>query len=122
SQSQLAQYDLVVMNFPESACTVRFGGDEFMIVLLEKAQRAKIVAEQIRLAVETEASLQSFENEITMSFGISELSEGQSLHEVVAEADEALYSSKHTGRNQVTLFGEGKGLTYKFVPTPSKSA
>ncbi len=109
-------------HLPESACAVRFGGDEFMIVLLEKAQRAKIVAEQIRLAVETEASLQSFENEITMSFGISELSEGQSLHEVVAEADEALYSSKHTGRNQVTLFGEGKGLTYKFVPTPSKSA
>ncbi|MCV5390646.1 GGDEF domain-containing protein, partial [Escherichia coli] len=31
-------------HLPESACIVRFGGDEFMIVLLEKAQQAKIFA------------------------------------------------------------------------------
>ncbi|MDG2810222.1 GGDEF domain-containing protein, partial [Vibrio parahaemolyticus] len=60
-------------HLPESACIVRFGGDEFMIVLLEKAQQAKIVAEQIRLAVETETALQSFKTEVTMSFGISQL-------------------------------------------------
>ncbi|HCZ9046826.1 TPA: GGDEF domain-containing protein [Vibrio alginolyticus] len=109
-------------HLPESACIVRFGGDEFMIVLLEKAQQAKIFAEQIRLAVETETALQSFKTEVTMSFGISQLSEGQSLQEALAEADEALYSSKHTGRNLVTLFGEGKDLNYKFVPAPAKSA
>ncbi|NMT51097.1 diguanylate cyclase domain-containing protein, partial [Vibrio parahaemolyticus] len=88
----------------------------------EKAQQAKIFAEQIRLAVETETALQSFKTEVTMSFGISQLSEGQSLQEALAEADEALYSSKPTGRNLVTLFGEGKDLNYKFVPAPAKSA
>ncbi|PFG58519.1 diguanylate cyclase (GGDEF)-like protein [Vibrio sp. ES.051] len=109
-------------HLPESACTLRFGGDEFMIIVLEKAQRAKILAEQIRLAVESEASLQSFEDKITMSFGVSELSESKALQAVLAEADEALYCSKYTGRNQVTLFGTDESVSYKFVPVSSKSA
>ncbi len=58
---------------PESACTVRFGGDEFMIMLLANAENAKAYAELVRRSIERETSLLAFKNQVTMSFGISEL-------------------------------------------------
>ncbi|NVC94434.1 GGDEF domain-containing protein [Vibrio natriegens] len=91
---------------PESACVVRVGGDEFMLILLDKLDQAKYFSEQIRTAIENDASLQSFEFKITMSFGASELEQGSSMERALTQADVALYHSKHSGRNQVTLFGQ----------------
>lgn len=91
---------------PESACVVRVGGDEFMLILLDKLDQAKYFSEQIRTAIENDTSLQSFEFKITMSFGVSELEQGSSMERALTQADVALYHSKHSYRNQVTLFGQ----------------
>ena len=108
---------IIKEHLPESACAVRVGGDEFMMIILEKSDQTKRFAENIRTSVENDASLQSFGRTITMSFGISELVYGIQLEEALTQADEALYCSKHTGRNRVTLFGEDNCFSRKFVPT-----
>lgn len=108
---------IIKQHLPESACAVRVGGDEFMMIVLEKSGQTKRFAEKIRTSVENDASLQSFGRTITMSFGISELAYGVQLEEALTQADEALYCSKHTGRNCVTLFGEDNCFSRKFVPT-----
>ncbi|MDF4797620.1 GGDEF domain-containing protein, partial [Vibrio parahaemolyticus] len=56
------------------------------------------------------------------SFGISELMPNDSLQDALTRADEALYCSKHTGRNQVTTFQDGSEEGGKFIQTPTKSA
>ncbi|PLR59411.1 GGDEF domain-containing protein [Vibrio parahaemolyticus] len=107
---------------PESACTIRFGGDEFMIVLLANAENAKAYAELVRRSIERETSLLAFKNQVTMSFGISELMPNDRLQDALTRADEALYCSKHTGRNQVTTFQDESEVGGKFIQTPTKSA
>ncbi|MCV5978092.1 diguanylate cyclase, partial [Escherichia coli] len=73
-----------------------------MIVLLANAENAKAYAELVRRSIERETSLLAFKNPVTMSFGISELMPNDRLQDALTRADEALYCSKHTGRNQVT--------------------
>ncbi|MCF7484213.1 GGDEF domain-containing protein [Vibrio sp. J1-1] len=108
-------------HLPESACVIRMGGDEFMMILLEKSDQAKHLSEQIRTAIESEVSLQPFEFKITMSFGVSELVKNSSLERALTQADVALYHSKHSGRNQVTLFGQYNDFPEEPIATLSLS-
>jgi diguanylate cyclase len=68
------------------------------------AEEAKFVADKLRKKIEE--SPFNFKKEpvqITISFGISEFSQGESLEEVFQRADKALYKAKENGRNQVML-------------------
>lgn len=87
----------------ESAIVGRYGGEEFMVMLVgPAAQTAPQVAEEIRSAI------QDFPWEmrpITASIGVaqSEMCVGSTSYELVELADKALYVSKESGRNRVTL-------------------
>ena len=80
----------------------RWGGEEFMILCknLDLATAYKL-AEIMREAMEKNCF--SVEKKITCSFGVSVYTEGMAAHEVVRNADEALYNSKEKGRNLVTV-------------------
>ena len=85
----------------------RYGGEEFGILLTDtNAEDALIFANRIRRLIE--ASHIMFEDiriEITISLGISEFNKTAGHHEkIIAEADEALYKSKHNGRNQASIY------------------
>lgn len=81
----------------------RYGGEEFAI-LLHKATpaAAREIAERIRYAVD---KMQLMHNEqlinVTLSIGISHIKGGDDMESMLQRADEALYSAKHNGRNQV---------------------
>jgi len=81
----------------------RFGGDEFLILLPEKnISGAKAVAN--RLCSEIESScVTSSENKIgiTISVGVVEYCEGDSVHTLVGLADTMLHRAKNIGRNQI---------------------
>lgn len=91
----------------------RYGGEEFILLLPEtNAQGGTILAETIRselegLVVDTDSGLVR----LTASLGVSALPPARArtlgaqicLHEVVTQADQALYLSKRTGRNRVSL-------------------
>lgn len=78
----------------------RIGGEEFMIVLahhpLEDAQR---IAERLRKRVE---SLQDPKlPRLTISLGVSQLAQNETLDQLLSRTDEALYQAKSDGRNCV---------------------
>ena len=74
----------------------RIGGEEFAIVLPETdSAGAASVAERIR------ESLAAVPIGITSSFGVAELSSGQSGDDLLRTADAALYRAKEAGKNQV---------------------
>lgn len=82
----------------------RWGGEEFLIVLYNKNyEEALMIAEKIRK--EMEAELFIMENsekiKVTMTLGVSDYIEGETIEACVAKADRALYKGKETGKNRV---------------------
>jgi diguanylate cyclase (GGDEF)-like protein/putative nucleotidyltransferase with HDIG domain len=81
----------------------RYGGDEFAIILPESPlDDAYNIAERIRKRVETEMDSKGMA--ITCSIGVASWpTTGVTKEALITAADNALYLSKQTGRNRVTL-------------------
>lgn len=84
----------------------RFGGEEFLILLLNTNQKnAEVVAEKLRDLIEKlrikRRNSHEFLRPTTVSIGISELGENNSLMEAIDEADKALFIAKKKGRNRI---------------------
>jgi len=88
----------------------RYGGEEFTVILPETtAQEANNVANRIRLAVELENFFPKDGNAatVTISIGVTEYHNKESLSEFIKRADQAMYISKEKGRNTISsLFAE----------------
>jgi diguanylate cyclase (GGDEF)-like protein len=99
--------DLLQRNVRSSDMAVRYGGEEFLIVLLDtKADAAMKVAEKIRSDVEgTKIPLASTMLQKTISIGVAEYpNDSDTFWQVVKFADVALYQAKSGGRNRVVRF------------------
>lgn len=83
----------------------RWGGEEFLILFKDyNADNAKELTERIRKAVSThDFNFNNSKINITMTFGISQYTEGDTLDEVIKRADNALYEGKKAGRNTVII-------------------
>ena len=85
---------------------VRFGGDEFAVLLPEVDEKLALsIADRVRQAVcgETaDGSDSLIQIPIRLSMGVAELSPGDSLSTLIRAADVALYRAKHAGRNRVS--------------------
>lgn len=82
----------------------RLGGEEFGILLSNtNSQQALEVAEKIRTAVaSTPLAINNNVIRLTLSGGVAELGiDGDTLRELVREADIRLYQAKDAGRNQI---------------------
>lgn len=91
----------------------RYGGEEFIVLLPETTVlETATVAERLRRQIEeTTVEAEKCPITITASFGVSDyLRKGNRrpqervLSEFLANADRAMYASKNTGRNRVTVF------------------
>ncbi len=107
-------YDLVGRNVETigkaSQFAVRFGGEEFCMVLLQSAEKgAKLVGERIRSKIENHNFI--FDGNtisVTASIGVAEsivskedLSQDDYLDKLNKQADKALYKAKQSGKNKV---------------------
>jgi diguanylate cyclase (GGDEF)-like protein len=84
----------------------RYGGEEMVVVLPMALEiDAKIVAERIRTQVENHhVAHESHQLHVTVSLGISTLdTETHSKDDLIRRADTALYRSKASGRNCLTV-------------------
>jgi diguanylate cyclase (GGDEF)-like protein len=89
----------------ENDFVARIGGEEFVVVLsghnIEHAvKRAEDVMARIRKEVFVEKNM---ELRFTASMGIAQLLEGETVDQLMKRVDQALYDSKHNGRNRFTL-------------------
>ncbi|MCX5883848.1 MAG: GGDEF domain-containing protein [Deltaproteobacteria bacterium] len=91
----------------ESDIVIRFGGEEFLAVLLDiNIGESMIVAEKIRLNVQNlKIKIPDGEIQKTISLGASEFPEDTStLWSCIKYADVALYRAKEEGRNRCVRF------------------
>ena len=82
---------------------VRFGGDEFALVLPEVGEDgAMAFAERVRKLVSEEpVDLEGICISLTVSIGTATLKSGMGSRELIEAADRAMYRSKNEGRDQV---------------------
>ena len=84
----------------------RYGGEEFCILLPDTdLNTAVMVAERLRANIEADVTTEvqtAEELRVTSSFGVADLQDVEIMDDIIQHADEALYASKHGGRNRVT--------------------
>lgn len=89
----------------------RYGGEEFIVLLPNTPlETAKEIAENIRkqvaaITIKNNVTQKLISN-ITISLGVTAYQLGETMDSFVGRADQALYTSKAQGRNQVTLIGQ----------------
>ncbi len=82
----------------------RWGGEEMVVSLLgANLEDSKIKAEEIRKNVEAIEFAEIPDLKVTISIGIVSSEISSNFEELIKKADEALYESKNTGRNKVTV-------------------
>lgn len=90
----------------EGDMVARIGGEEFVMVMNgARSVEAKKVVERTRTHICTNAVPLENGREvfITISSGLSEHTKGEPYSDLFKRADEALYTAKHAGRNQVRI-------------------
>ena len=89
----------------EGDYVVRYGGDEFLLILPDSGtEGARRVAEAVRVVVANLSAPTLDFLSVTASIGVASFpTDGQSLEEVVHAADEAMYRAKAEGRNRIAL-------------------
>lgn len=96
---------LVRKNLDSKNYMIRWGGEEFVVVLPDKSiEEAEELAERLRRKVEAS------ENDvcpITISIGLA-VYDGKDYKSAVDAADKALYNAKENGRNRVEIYREEK--------------
>lgn len=103
--------DLVLQEFAarcsdvvgEQGLFARFGGEEFVALIADTADRsAAETAEAIRAVIATRGfAVPGSTLDVTVSGGLAYRSGGEELSQTILRADEALYAAKHAGRNRV---------------------
>ncbi|MDO7896948.1 sensor domain-containing diguanylate cyclase [Pseudomonas citrulli] len=92
----------------DSDAAGRYGGEEFGVVLSDTDKAgAQVFAERLRKAIEGLEVLHGDQSiRFTISLGVADLSQPANSHaDLIAWSDHALYTSKETGRNRVTVYG-----------------
>ena len=98
--------NVIARSVRASDLVIRFGGEEFLVVMPDCKDAAMEVAERIRAAVggnQVKTARGVVRKEI--SFGVAEYpTDAASFWQAIKFADVALYNAKETGRNKVVRF------------------
>lgn len=93
---------LVQNNTRETDRLARWGGEEFVLLCPNSGKHQALgLAEKLRELIAGHAF--DVELPVTASFGVATLRADQTLEQLFADADAALYRAKHAGRNRVEV-------------------
>ena len=83
----------------------RYGGEEFLLVMPETTlQEAGETAHRLAQQVRSEPVLaQGLALQVTASFGVAQMREGETMQDVLGRADSLLYRAKSEGRDRVGM-------------------
>ena len=91
---------IIEKNIRGSDIFIRWGGDEFILILEElTSEKAIKVAEHLRHTIEQ--SIFHEVGQLTCSFGVSLYCNGETMNRMIHRVDKALYQAKNNGRNNV---------------------
>ncbi|MEM9906421.1 MAG: ammonium transporter [Cyanobacteria bacterium P01_D01_bin.44] len=95
--------DIAARHLRDSDILGRFGGEEFSILLpVTPLKRATVIAERIRKSIEKrEFHHQGQSVKLTASIGVAQAGLDDRIHDLLDQADQALYQAKKLGRNRV---------------------
>ncbi len=94
---------------PYNGRVVRYGGDEFIIILEMNYEKSLKLLEEFRLKLLSNKLVQSFPFVVSASFGIANYPEhSNSLKDLLQKADKALYEAKENGKNQIKTYHNKK--------------
>jgi diguanylate cyclase (GGDEF)-like protein len=83
----------------------RFGGEEFIILLNRTdMEGAKLVAERLLTLCRSNKPL--FQNQqisVTLSIGMTQLKEGDTIDTIIERSDTALYKAKNNGKDRLEM-------------------
>ncbi|TDO99569.1 sensor domain-containing diguanylate cyclase [Marinomonas balearica] len=81
----------------------RWGGEEFLLILLNSKKRKSIrlIQDMLKHVEHTSFDVGEQAVSITLSAGLTQLSADDSLPQAIARADERLYQAKEEGRNRL---------------------
>lgn len=90
-------------NLRAADLAVRFGGDEFLVLMpFTDPEAGQLAATRLQLAVREDGA----DYDLRISVGVATIRGGQaSLEELLASADQALYDAKRSGRDRVVVHG-----------------
>lgn len=96
---------VIQKNTRETDLFVRWGGEEFLLFCSDiNAQRALLIAEKIRSAVEAMKIVHGGHSiPVTASVGVGVIQHEESFDDLFKRADQALYSAKSMGRNCIVV-------------------
>ncbi|WP_114240397.1 diguanylate cyclase [Dyella sp. C9] len=81
----------------------RIGGEEFVLLLPQTgAAEAMGLVERLQRSVPAAFTEYTSFGRISASFGVTQMRDGETFDAALARADEALYQSKHEGRDRAT--------------------
>ncbi|MDF2662445.1 MAG: hypothetical protein K0Q94_5236, partial [Paenibacillus sp.] len=80
----------------------RFGGEEMVLLVTDSSVDIAKLSEKVRARIESEAG-------VTVSIGYSKSRNGVTAEQLIAQADQAMYKAKTTGKNKVVKYVQSKG-------------
>jgi diguanylate cyclase (GGDEF)-like protein len=108
-------------NSEASHLVARYGGEEMVVIAPETdRERARLLAERLRTAVETAVfDVGSDSTRVSVSIGVAVYPEDATTSlDLVARADKALYGAKSGGRNRVVVYTKALETHEKTIDTP----
>jgi diguanylate cyclase (GGDEF)-like protein len=93
--------NLVLENLQDGERFGRWGGEEFIILTNKSAAYASELAERLRQRVK--AHHFGIAGKQTVSLGVTEYRDGESVDTLLHRVDQALYESKNSGRDRVSV-------------------
>jgi diguanylate cyclase (GGDEF)-like protein len=82
----------------------RYGGEEFTVILPETScDAALIVAERVLRTVQSAFFDANLGTQLTVSIGVSEYADSESMNDFIKRTDKAMYIAKGRGRNCISF-------------------
>lgn len=97
--------------FPKQESLVsRWGGEEFLVVI-EKVDNLKDMAEALREALKAITLSTGYDENMsaTVSIGVTHVGVGEDILKAISRADQGLYAAKNRGRNRVEVVEKSSG-------------
>ena len=110
-------------NLRKSDICCRFGGEEFAILLPNtNLQEAFLTAEKLKSLIAAVPVVFSRDRVISMtaSFGVADI--GETIDEIINNADQAMYNAKNMGKNLVYTYSSDKTSEHQKKSSEFKSS